>query len=226
MKKLKLEAWTGLPLGQGIIALEDWNELKTQGWYGFRIVWEHEPGHIIRPPVFEGIWSQGGKHISEWADVVFHYRGQCAECKRNLEISEEQWINLFRRWARIISWNGHIHVAYEMDEHHETHMGLKRGFPPACTPIGYAGYFGGFIGGFKDWYIAEGGNEGPKKLQMNKPLNLEHAQKVYESTKKEIAHFLESYADRKESDSFLHNALKRAREWLEKSPEFLKSFFT
>lgn len=46
-------------------------------------------------------------------------------------------------------------------------------------------------GGFKGWYFAEGGNEGPRKLQAFKALNQEQARQVEDDTIRRLVSFLE-----------------------------------
>ena len=45
--------------------------------------------------------------------------------------------------------------------------------------------------GFKDWYFAEWGNEGPRKLQGHKALNSQHAKLKIQETTKELTKFLD-----------------------------------
>jgi hypothetical protein len=45
------------------------------------------------------------------------------------------------------------------------------GIPPALTPIGYLMFRADCGWSFRDWYFAEGGREGPEKLQGFKPVS-------------------------------------------------------
>ena len=51
---------------------------------------------------------------------------------------------------------------------------LPLGSPPVVTPLGYRLFQAG-VRSYRDWYISEGGREGPRKLQGFKPLNEEIA---------------------------------------------------
>ena len=69
---------------------------------------------------------------------------------------------------------------------------LGLGIPPVATPLVYLIVQAGCWAGFKDRYIAEGGREGPRKLQGFKALNGEHERRKAV----EIAEELKSLLDR------------------------------
>ncbi len=65
-------------------------------------------------------------------------------------------------------------VAYRMfvgeeQIHRDTREALDVGVPPVLTPIGFLMFKADCGWSFKDWYFAEGGREGPEKLQGFKP---------------------------------------------------------
>lgn len=61
-------------------------------------------------------------------------------------------------------------VAYESSLHQETQQGLLKGFPPVSTPQGELLFHCG-CRWVEDWYLAEGGHEGSRKLWGEKPLD-------------------------------------------------------
>lgn len=84
--------------------------------------------------------------------------------------------------TRLIGWlsalvppGGHLMIEYDSPDHRETARRLAAGTPAAATPLGLQMLLGGCGVAFKDWYISEGGREGPRKLQGFKPLHGEHA---------------------------------------------------
>ena len=79
---------------------------------------------------------------------------------------------LFALLAQFVPPGGHIMVEYDSPTHRATERMLTLGFPPVCSPIGYL-MFGIGCRSYRDWYIAEGGREGPRKLQGFMPLNEE-----------------------------------------------------
>jgi hypothetical protein len=79
---------------------------------------------------------------------------------------------LFALLAQLVPPGGHIMVEYDSPTHRATERMLTLGFPPVCSPIGYL-MCGISCRSYRDWYIAEGGREGPRKLQGFMPLNEE-----------------------------------------------------
>lgn len=82
---------------------------------------------------------------------------------------------LLKRLADVIPAGGHVMMEYDSPQQAETARGLGLDIPPAATPLGHLLYSVGCRAGFRDWYIAEGGSEGPRKLQGYKPLDEAHA---------------------------------------------------
>jgi hypothetical protein len=70
--------------------------------------------------------------------------------------------------GRLVPLGGHLMIDYESPGQSETHAELLLRVPPAASHLGFLMYQAGFRGEFKDWYISEGGHEGPRKLQANK----------------------------------------------------------
>ena len=64
---------------------------------------------------------------------------------------------------------------YETPARWVTAAALAARVPPAATPLGRMLSQVGCGVAFKDWYIPEGGREGPRKLQGFSALNEEHA---------------------------------------------------
>lgn len=213
----------GAPFSGGVLTLSAWKKLKLSGWFGFSIHFEHRPNHLMQPWLFQGIYSRGGKYVTPWADLDFTTDFTCPDCEKKWVLGESEILQLFQLWSRVIPWNGHISIAYESEEHEETRIGLQRGVPPVLTPLGYAGYLAGFMGGYKDWYIAEGGHEGPRKLQMNKPLNFSHVERIYQEFIKEVKAFVKH--SQLTQDSYILRACKRGVRWLEKAPLLFEELF-
>jgi hypothetical protein len=69
---------------------------------------------------------------------------------------------------------GHLMFAYEVSYespfHRDTQEALMKGFPPIITTQGKLLFRAGFRL-VKDWYLSEGGHEGPRKLWGEKPIN-------------------------------------------------------
>ena len=68
--------------------------------------------------------------------------------------------------------------------------------PLVTTPIGYLLFCADCWIGIRDWDIPEGGREGPRKLQGNKALDAEHAQRRAQ----EIVPRLEEFVSRAQGE--------------------------
>jgi hypothetical protein len=86
----------------------------------------------------------------------------------------------------------------------ETRAGLRERVPLLATPIGYLLFRAGCWSGARDWDIPEGGREGPRKLQGNKPLNAEHARQ----RAREIVPALERFIEHAETETEQRAALR------------------
>ncbi len=87
----------------------------------------------------------------------------------------------------------------------------------AATPLGQILVAVGCGARFKDWYFAEGGLEGPRKLQATKPLDARHACVGAERAARELLSFLQQPPRRREPEaaSLEADGRHRAREVLQ-----------
>jgi len=100
---------------------------------------------------------------------------------------------LLQYLADLIPPGGHMMVKYDSPEQQDTAHSLALSIPPAATPLGYLLFLIGCGAGFRDWHFAEGGNEGPRKLQGYKALNNQHAQLKCEETARQLTAFLKRH---------------------------------
>jgi len=168
---------------------------SRQGWTHFSLYFEDQRGRIssqkdpngewIPTPVLEGIHSRGGRGVIGWIEVgdyrpVIHFQG-LGDPSETLVLWEgnmdQQVFNLL---SEIIQPGGHLmfvyEVSYESPFHQETQESLLRGIPPVSTAQGALLFHSGFRW-VKDWYLAEGGHEGLRKLWGEKPLNEKELQR-------------------------------------------------
>jgi len=88
---------------------------------------------------------------------------------------------------------GHLMVEYDSPQRAET-PGRSRAVPAIATPLGELLFSIGCGARFKDWQIAEGGTEGPRKLQAYKPPSGEIAQRWRREASADLRAFLERSA--------------------------------
>lgn len=135
-------------------------------------------------PVFSGLYSSGraSQMIMGWVDgdyfdtVTFPPSNCFSLGDASLDHS------FFRILGDIVPPGGSLMISYSLFSresmiHRETKQGLDRGYPPVTTPLGFLLFTAGCGMSFKDWYFAEGGGEGPTKLQGYKPVDSQMAKK-------------------------------------------------
>lgn len=185
----------GLRLGGHTLAVRDLRPLRRSGWTGFRLFLRDREGRLGASPVIEGIHSAGGKGIRRWMDLEYREETEFPAVEvpagrislRDLRLDEE----LFRALGELVPPGGHLMVSYETEgaAHGETLVLLGVGVPPAATPLGFLIFRAGFAL-VKDWYLAEGGHEGPRKLWGEKAPDTEWEEIFREKTERQIREFL------------------------------------
>jgi hypothetical protein len=158
----------------------------------FQIFLQTSPGEFSSPPAILGLHNQGEYPSYNWIEIIsfvprlsFGLAGKTSEVPIN-GLSQQ----LFQYLADLIPQGGHMMVEYDSPEQQDTARSLALGIPPAATPLGYMLFSIGCGFGFKDWYFAEGGSEGPRKLQGYKALNSQHAQLKTKEMVQELTAFL------------------------------------
>ncbi len=204
--------------GSGL-SLEEIKPLRLSGWRGFKLHLRNQDGHLSLEPVIKGIYSRGGKDgVKPWMDLDYREEVEFEREGNSLSLTEAELDHkLFKALGDIIPPGGHLMVSYEGRDriHTETIRLLNLGVPPAITPLGDLIFKAGFRW-IKNWYLAEGGFEGPRKLWGEKAPD-EHWEKIFlERTKQQVSLFVDKRSDiipEAEEEA----ALRRAREIMEES---------
>lgn len=105
-------------------------------------------------------------------------------------LSPHEEARLARALVHLLPPGGHLMWEYETRP--ATAQDLERGVPPLLTELGSLLFCAGLEGGFRDWYIPEGWNEGPRKLQAFRPLDEAHRRKALSALAREALAFLSS----------------------------------
>ena len=198
------------------LVLSDLREVRHRaGWLRFALTIRDERGHPARTPLMTGIVSGGGRGVMPWLEGRI-YPG--------LELANGQWFDaraagleagLINLLGTLIPGGGHLMIEYESPGQSETHRELLLRVPPAATYLGALMFAAGFRGHFKDWYISEGGHEGPRKLQANKSPNEAAARGALNSNLQELEQFLRQPLPENSADAaLLARAQARARSLL------------
>lgn len=166
------------PLGRlqgkslGSYRLVVWLGMKNRfGARYFRVFLQNVAGEVSLEPVILGLFNQGRYPGYNWIEVISFGSSEPA-----LDIAAGGLTRrLFQYLAGLIPPGGHLMVEYDSPAEQDTARSLALGIPPVVTPLGYMMFLVGCGAGFKDWYFAESGSEGPRKLQGYKALSSEQA---------------------------------------------------
>lgn len=192
------ECFRGRMLSQeiGTSTIASPSRFVEQAYFSLHLT-KYPSGIRTADPVFAGLYSVGrpSQFIQGWVDgdyfdiVTFPDSGRFSLSEGGFDVQ------LFRMIGELVPPGGSLMVSYtlfskESKIHKETKMGLDRGYPPVVTPLGYLLFLAGCGMGFKDWYFAEGGREGPEKLQGYKPIDSEVGKKKAELMLSELSRFI------------------------------------
>jgi hypothetical protein len=112
----------------------------------------------------------------------------------------------------LIPAGGHLMVEYESPGQTLTHAELLLRVPPAASYLGSLMFEAGFRGEFKDWYISEGGHEGPRKLQANKSPTPAAARVALRTHRAELGAFIKrALPEEPSAAAIIRTAKARAR---------------
>ena len=202
------------------IVLRDVKMLRLSGWRGFKLHLEKAQGLLSFDPVIKGIYSTAGKYgVKPWMDLDYReeldFAGEGKKEKRIILNQKTLGQKLFDILASIIPPGGHLMVSYEGEQqiHSETRKSLSLQVPPAITPLGFLIFKAGFQL-VKDWYLAEGGFEGPRKLWGEKAPDKKWENSFLERTEQQISQFVEKKS-RLASEKLVRAAIQRAKEIIE-----------
>lgn len=223
--KHPLEPLEGKRIGDYRLRLGEMTPLRMSGWRGFTLLLEDGVTPPSRAQVVRGIFSVGGKDgIRPWMDIQYwellQRTGLLGTPRTPLCLTSGGLDRkLFRILAELIPAGGHLMVSYEDEQpiHTETMRSLHIGVPPVATRLGALLFAAGFHY-VKNWYLAEGGFEGPRKLWAEKAPNERAQEELLERTAGELRAYLARLSGAASSgpDGVLEQAAKkRARELLD-----------
>jgi hypothetical protein len=195
------------------------NELKEvrlrAGWLRFALTVRDENGQPARTPLMTGIISGGGRGIMPWLEARIHPWLELADGQPFDGRAAGLEAEIIRLIGTLIPAGGHLMIEYESPGQSQTHRELLLRVPPAATHLGALMFAAGFRGHFKDWYISEGGHEGPRKLQANKSPSAAAAGEALRSNLGELKQFIKRPLPQNAEDAaLLAHSQDRARSLL------------
>jgi hypothetical protein len=184
----------------------------------FRLHLERD-GCLSREPVLIGLYHSGpypGYNWIEVAQVNDHVTFEARGVEPAIAIAAAGLRRLMALLGELIPPGGHLMLEYESPRWALTARALNLGAPPAATELGELLRAAGCAAHIRNWDIAEGGREGPRKLQGFKPLDEGRARSAREARDRELRDFLASLAPGARSEA-LADARRRARRLLRSS---------
>jgi hypothetical protein len=185
------------------------------GWMYLAVAVVDDNGEPSRTPLMIGIVSGGGRGVMPWVEGRIYPSVEFADgsvLDARASGLEAGFVNLI---GELIPPGGHLMIEYESPGQEETHTELLLRVPPAATYLGATMFRAGFRGHFKDWYISEGGHEGPRKLQANKSPTPAAAREALVANLAELRQFVKRPPpDDPDDRAIIERAQKRASELL------------
>jgi len=146
-------------------------------------------GRLSDEPIVLGLHNSGRFPGYNWIDLI-RYPGAAVFGAKTLDLATEGLDRgLFRLLSELVPPGGHLMVEYESPSQRESERILGLGYPPIATPLGQLLFQAG-CRSFRDWYIAEGGREGPRKLQGFKPADESVARAKTEALRRDLSELL------------------------------------
>lgn len=140
----------------------------------FQVFLADAQGRLAVEALALGLHNSGPYPAFNWLELT-QYRSRLRFGDKTLDLEREGLdLRLFEMLAGIVPPGGHLMVEYDSPTQQASERILTLGYPQATSPLGYLMFRVG-CRSYRDWYISEGGREGPRKLQGFKPWNEEIA---------------------------------------------------
>ena len=157
----------------------------------FALLLTDAEGRASREPVLSGLHHQGPLPSYNWIEVAETNQRVRLSGDDAIDLGQDGLEQLLRLLLAMLPPGGHLMVEYDSGQRAETAQALAHGVPPIATPLGELLFRVGFGAHFKDWQIAEGGSEGPRKLQAYKPPSPEDARRWAQRAAEELRAFVD-----------------------------------
>lgn len=141
-------------------------------------------------PIMRGLFNRGLYPGFNWIEVTDWDGAPVLEDGRALEIPEAVDLRVVTVLATLVPPGGHLMLEYDSRARRTTALALAARVPPVATPLGAMMFAAGCGVAFRDWYIAEGGREGPRKLQGFRAIDHEHERLRGERMLRELDTFM------------------------------------
>lgn len=186
--------WDGAEVGADV-SLEVWVGRRSPvGGQYFRLHLASPLGRPVEPVVY-GLLNAGPQPGQNWVDVLYYAETLTVGDGRAVQVPGGVERRLFEQMASAVPPGGHMLVEYESPSRSVTAAALAAGVPPIATPLGALLYAVGCGSAFRDWYYAEGGRDGARKLQGFRAPSEDHARRRGLEMLAELRAFMPRAAD-------------------------------
>ncbi len=125
-------------------------------------------------PILRGLINRGPFPGYNWIEVTDSTNRVTMNNGGAVEIPEGIDIEVTRALGALVPAGGHLMMEYDSPHRDWTARALMANVPPIATPLGAMMFAAGCGVHFTDWYIAEGGREGARKLQGFRAVDAKH----------------------------------------------------
>src|SRR6266540_5920905 len=121
-------------------------------------------GELAAEPLALGLHNSGPFPAYNWIELTQYHPVQRFG-DETLDLATEGLDRkLFETLSELVPPGGHMMVEYDSPSQRASERVLTLGYPQAASPLGYLMFRAG-CRSYRDWYISEGGREGPRELQ-------------------------------------------------------------
>ena len=184
----------GREVGDGVFLAVEIGKRNRVGSTNFRVFLNSTTLGMSEGPVLIGLQNAGKFPGFNWVEVT-SFNSSIEFAKGVVEIPDSIDLNIIRTLSELVPTGGHMMIEYDSLARRNTARALASKVPPIITPLGSMMFSVGCGVAFKDWYISEGGREGPRKLQGFKAVDSEHEQKRYREALVSIEKCMETFAE-------------------------------
>jgi len=209
------ETLEGHPIGAYRIRVREEGAARAAGQRYLAFYLERD-GILSDRPVLRGLYAEPRPQpIPGWLDGFV--RNPIPLGGEPVALDEPTLAAFFQAVGRLIPPGGWLALAYEtfgetQAIHQETEQALRLGIPPILTPLGMCLFYAGCAFPIRDWSIAEGWREGPRKLQGFRPREEARYRQRLEALREEVQSFLRRTEGVARPE--FQRARQRAERWL------------
>jgi len=179
------------------VTLEAWLGLTNAvGATYFRLHLIGPDGARSADPVLAGLQNHGPFPGYNWVEVTWYEPLLLMTNGRGVEVPPGIEREIFAALAALVPPGGHLMAEYESPARAITARCLAQRVPPLATPLGALLASVGCGAALRDWYIPEGGREGPRKLQGFRAVSPGHERLRAAEMRTALERYLADKADR------------------------------